>query len=253
MKWTLVLFDYRKVGELTKKYSNLPDSYIKRAMEQIIYRTPKGPQYLPRSDGKKRIKFTKNRPWTFESKMENPLHKGTQKIFVEPIKEWTIFSGDRVEILDGKDKNKQGIVNSVFQERNWVTVTGLNRKLKTLHKNKNLPSVVIQEELPLRVTDQVALIDPSDLLPCKVEWRYTEKGEKVRISLRTGRIIPMPRLSEETYDYKTAAVYEEKKKDTPAHIVSKVTFKPYHGTFEMDIMEHMGIKEDRVPAPAYWY
>lgn len=28
--------------------------------------------------------------------------------------------------------------------------------------------------------------------PTEVEWRYTEEGERVRVSLRSGRIIPLP-------------------------------------------------------------
>ena len=41
----------------------------------------------------------------------------------------------------------------------------------------------------------------------KVEWRYTDDGERVRVSLRTGRIIPMPTMAEETYDYKDPKAY----------------------------------------------
>ena len=30
-----------------------------------------------------------------------------------------------------------------------------------------------------------------------VQWRYTEEGERVRVSLRTGRIIPMSKTAED--------------------------------------------------------
>lgn len=30
--------------------------------------------------------------------------------------------------------------------------------------------------------------------PTEVEWKFTEEGERVRVSLRTGRIIPKPVL-----------------------------------------------------------
>lgn len=33
MKFTQILFT--KVGDLTKKFSNLPESYIKKSMEQV--------------------------------------------------------------------------------------------------------------------------------------------------------------------------------------------------------------------------
>lgn len=70
----------------------------------------------------------------------------------------------QVEILDGKDKGKQGIVCQVIQERNWVIVEGLNCKLVTNKDKNGKLTYVMQEENPLRVTDQVALVDPSDLL-----------------------------------------------------------------------------------------
>ena len=41
----------------------------------------------------------------------------------------------------------------------------------------------------------------------QVEWRYTEQGEKVRISKRTGHTIPIPITATETIDYKTKAGY----------------------------------------------
>jgi large subunit ribosomal protein L24 len=48
-------------------------------------------------------------------------------------------------------------------------------------------------------------------------------------------------------------LFPESEKDTEATEVMEITFKPALKTFEMDIMEHMGIQEDRVPAKTYWY
>lgn len=35
MRLTNCLRDYKKVGELTKKYANLPEKYIERSMEKV--------------------------------------------------------------------------------------------------------------------------------------------------------------------------------------------------------------------------
>jgi len=48
-------------------------------------------------------------------------------------------------------------------------------------------------------------------------------------------------------------MFPESEKDTKAPEVTAITFEPALKTFEMDIMEQMGIKEDRVPAKTYWY
>lgn len=45
----------------------------------------------------------------------------------------------------------------------------------------------------------------------------------------------------------------ERKKDTTAKEVTKITFVPSLQTFEMSLMEEYGIKEDRVPGKVYWY
>ncbi|KAJ8924279.1 hypothetical protein NQ315_007071 [Exocentrus adspersus] len=252
MRITNFLFD--KVGKWSKQFSNLPDRYIKRAMEQVYWRNPKGIQYKPNAVVKrKKYHFSVHRPWTGEFRQENSPGRLHPKVFVEPIKEWSFFRGDRVEILVGKDKGKQGIIKQIFQERNWVIVEGLNCKLKQIGDDKEFSGVYIQEEKPLLVTTDVKLVDPSDLTATTIEWRFTEDGDKVRVSTRTGRIIPIPASVEETIDYKTKATYLEQPKDTKADAVTEITFEPKLATFEMDIMEKMGIKDDRVPPKSFWY
>uniref|UniRef100_A0A6P7FTD1 Large ribosomal subunit protein uL24m n=1 Tax=Diabrotica virgifera virgifera TaxID=50390 RepID=A0A6P7FTD1_DIAVI len=252
MRITDILFS--RVGKWSKQFSNLPDRYIKRAMEQVYWRNPKGIQYKPHAVvQRKKYNFTVNRPWTLQFRQDNASGTMHKKVWVEPIKEWSHFRGDRVEILVGKDKGKQGIIKEIIQERNWVIVEGLNCELKQIGDDKEFQGVWVKSEKPLLVTSEIVLVDPSDLAPTTIEWRYTDEGERVRVSTRTGRIIPMPPSMEETYDYKTKATYKEQPKDTAADVASEITFKPELKTFEMDIMDKMGIKEDRIPPKSYWY
>lgn len=253
MRLTNILFG-KKVGEFSKKYANLPDRYVERKMRQIYWSTPRGkPQYQPRTMERERFWFGLQRPWTNAFQMENMPKKKINYVHVEPIKNWSFFRGDRVELLCGPDKGRQGIVKQIIQERNWVIVEGLNVKLKRVAKSRNFPGTFIQEEQPLLVTTQIRLVDPHDLKPTTIEWRYTEDGSHVRVSTRTGRIIPVPVTNEETYDYRLPALYHEQAKDTAKDDVEEVTFEPKLKTFEMDIMDSMGIKDDRVPKKYYWY
>ena len=68
-----------------------------------------------------------------------------------------------MEILVGKDKGKQGHVIQIIQERNGVLVEGLNTKLQLVGKSKDFPGMYLREEMPLLVTSEVSLVDPSDL------------------------------------------------------------------------------------------
>ncbi|XP_045626054.1 large ribosomal subunit protein uL24m [Procambarus clarkii] len=241
------------VADMTKQVSNLPESYIKRAMEQVEWKTPEAIQYRQTEIKRKKFRYTTNRPWTKEFWQQNRPGTRRKKVFLEPVLEWTFFKGDRVEILEGPDKGKQGLVNYVVQERNWVMVEGLNCHYRNVGKKGNYPGMMIKSEAPLLVTTQVALLDPSDGKPTEGEWRYTEEGEKVRVSVRTGRVIPIPKLAEETVDYKTKSTYAEQEKDTTAENLTSITFEPKLKTFAMDIAEKMGIKEDRIPHKTFWY
>lgn len=244
-----------QVGELTKAYSNLPDRYINRVMRQVYHVYPKGPQYTKVDQGKdKNFHFGTDRPWNFEFLQRNRVPEENKRLpIIEPIKDWSIFKGDRVEILVGKDKGKQGLVIQIYQEINSVIVEGLNTYLKDMGQQSG-SKFIIKQEAPLLVTNEVALVDPSDMLGCKVEWRYTEEGDRVRVSKRTGRIIPIPKAAYETIDYKTPTSYfENVEKDTKEADVLAVTFQAKLKTFEMDIMEEQKIEEDRIPAKSFWY
>ncbi|CAG5093367.1 Similar to mRpL24: Probable 39S ribosomal protein L24, partial [Cotesia congregata] len=244
----------------------------------IYFKTPNDPRYLPRTLQRTKWQFTTHRPWTREFYFDNAPGKTVPVHYIEPIKEWSFFRGDRVknliiylkyhtfsrywliveifyqvEVLKGRDKGKQGLVQMIIQERNWVMVEGLNTKLVSMGKTKKFPGIYVLEEQPLLVTTDVALVDPSDMQATKVQWRYTEEGEKVRVSTRTGRIIPIPLSNLETMDYKHPNLYREQSKDTTKDNVEKITFKPILKTFEMDIMDKMNIKEERLPKKTYWY
>lgn len=242
------------VSKLPKNYANFPERYIKKQTEFIEWDPPKMPNYQRRKV-RYRLKpyYDIHRPWTAEFQAQNAPNVPQPRIFVQPIREWYMFKGDRVEILNGKDKGKQGIVNYIVKERNWVTVEGLNCEYKLQNKSYECPGIMIRDEQPLLVPRDVALVDPSDQKPTEIEWRYDEEGNQVRVSARTGRIIPIPSLAYETADYKKPQLYVEQDKDTKADDVKQVTFEPKVKTFEMDIMDQMNIKEDRVPYPMYWY
>lgn len=124
---------------------------------------------------------------------------------VKPINEWSIFLGDRVEVLVGRDKGKIGEVVEIIKERNWCFVEGLHLKYENLGSNtlkphlRGLPNYIAREK-PLLVTHEVKLIDPADQRATEFEWRYTEEGERVRVSVRSGRIIPIPYRHKNTWE-----------------------------------------------------
>uniref|UniRef100_A0A8D0FNU0 Large ribosomal subunit protein uL24m n=1 Tax=Strix occidentalis caurina TaxID=311401 RepID=A0A8D0FNU0_STROC len=127
------------------------------------------------------------------ARLRNPPGQRRRKVFVEPIakEDWKVFQGDTVQLLTGKDAGKQGMVTQVVRARNWVVVEGLNTHYRYVNRTAKYSGTYIASEAPL-LLNQISLVDPEDRQPTEVQWRYTEEGERVRVSLRSGRIIPLP-------------------------------------------------------------
>lgn len=67
----------------------------------------------------------------------------------------------------------------------------------------------------------------------------------MRVSTRTGRIIPYPspRLPEVV----------DGPRDTAPELAAKETFNTPLATFEQDLMQELGIKDERKPYPTWFY
>lgn len=197
-------------------------------------------------------RFGTSRPSTLAAQKKNPPGKRRSKIFVEPIstQEWKYFRGDTVEVLSGKDAGKQGTVSQVIRARNWVLIENLNTHFRYVGKSGNYMGTYVPSEAPLLV-NQVALVDPTDRQATEVEWRYTEEGERVRVSLRTGRIIPKPVFQRR--DGIIPEQWTDGPKDTSVEDALERTYVPSLKTFQEEIMEAMGIVENRRHRGSFWY
>ncbi|MCP9259886.1 KOW domain-containing protein family protein [Dirofilaria immitis] len=168
------------------------------------------------------------------------VKKHEEKVAI-PAEEWTIFPGDLVVVMVGKDKSKTGVVSHVNKETNAVFVRGRHTKLINEHENfagSGMDSLYRQVEQPLYVhKGQVKLVDPSD-----------------KISKRSKFEIPVPQLAQATSEYLSPDRYVEVEgKDTPADVVLEKTYKPVLKSFEEEIADEMGIQDKRKLQPTYWY
>jgi large subunit ribosomal protein L24 len=99
-----------------------------------------------------------------------------------------IKKGDRVRILQGKDRGKEGEVSRVIPETGKVIVDGLNVVKKHQRATRaTMQGGIIDKEMPIPAAN-VAVI-AADGKPTKVGFRFDDKGNKVRIARRTGEDI----------------------------------------------------------------
>ena len=98
-----------------------------------------------------------------------------------------IKKGDRVVILTGKDKGRQGAVLKVFPTEQRVLVEGLNMVQRHTRPSQGDPQGGIKhKEAPLHLSN-VAIAD-SNGKPTRVGFRV-EGDKKVRIAKTTGEVI----------------------------------------------------------------
>jgi large subunit ribosomal protein L24 len=97
-----------------------------------------------------------------------------------------IRKGDRVRVIAGKDKGKEGAVEAALPLEGKVIVEGVNLAKKHQRKQRQtMQAGIIDKAMPLDVSN-VMLLSPSDGKPTRVGYRFTPDGDKVRICKRTG-------------------------------------------------------------------
>jgi large subunit ribosomal protein L24 len=98
-----------------------------------------------------------------------------------------IRKGDRVVVLTGKDKGRQGSVSKVFPKESRVLVDGLNMVQRHTRPSQGDPQGGIKnKEAPLHVSN-VAVVD-SKGKSTRVGFRM-DGDKKVRFAKTTGEVI----------------------------------------------------------------
>jgi large subunit ribosomal protein L24 len=96
-----------------------------------------------------------------------------------------IKKGDRVRVLSGKDRGKEGVVMRALPSERKVIVDGVNVAKKHQKPTRaTMQGGIIDKDMPLDVSN-VAIICPTDG-PTRVGYRIDEGGHKTRICRKCG-------------------------------------------------------------------
>ena len=126
-------------------------------------------------------------------------------------------------MISGRYRKSQGKVLKVYRKKNMVLVQGVNMKFKQVEDDEGVTRTkTVQQEHPIHVSN-VALIDPDLNVPTKIKFGYLEDGTKVRVSKKSGAIIPKPDRSNLTYSMRTKD-YKNGPLDTLPEQVHKKTY-----------------------------
>jgi len=98
-----------------------------------------------------------------------------------------IRKGDRVVVISGDDKGKQGKVVRVIPERDTVVVEGINLVKKHLAATPNRPGGILEVEAPLRAS-KVMPVDPTTGKRTRVRTQEKD-GKKIRLAKSGAEIV----------------------------------------------------------------
>ena len=97
-----------------------------------------------------------------------------------------IKKGDRVVVLSGKDKGREGVVSRSLPTQGKVIVDGINVAKKHQKPTRaTMQGGIIDRDMPIDASN-VAVISPKDGKPTRVGYKVDASGTKVRICKRTG-------------------------------------------------------------------
>jgi large subunit ribosomal protein L24 len=96
-----------------------------------------------------------------------------------------VRKGDRVRVLTGKDRGKEGVISRVLPRQNKVIVDGVNvAKRHQKPRTANEPGGIIDKDMPIPVPN-VALLC-SKCGPTRIGYRFDDDGTKVRVCRKCG-------------------------------------------------------------------
>jgi len=99
-----------------------------------------------------------------------------------------VKKGDKITVITGKDKGREGIIEKIYFKNNTALVQGVNIYKKHIKKNEKMPQGgVVEVPRPLAVS-KIMLLCPVCKKSTRVEYKV-EKNKKRRMCKKCKSII----------------------------------------------------------------
>ena len=98
-----------------------------------------------------------------------------------------IRKGDKVVVLTGRDKGRNGEVLRVLPKDDKAVVRGVNIVRKHQKPSQSQEGGIISKEAPIHISN-IAIADPKDGKATRVGFEVRD-GKKVRVAKRSGAVL----------------------------------------------------------------
>ena len=93
-------------------------------------------------------------------------------------------TGDKVVVIAGKDKGKEGTITTVLRKDNKVVVEGVNIVKKHLKGNGQQAGSISEVESSIHASN-VMIIDPKTKKPTRIGHSVNKDGKKIRVAKKS--------------------------------------------------------------------
>ena len=92
--------------------------------------------------------------------------------------------GDKVVVIAGSSKGKEGQITSVLRAENKVIVEGVNIVKKHVKGNGQTAGSIVEMEAPINASN-VMMIDPKTKKRTRIGHMIDKNGKKIRVSKKS--------------------------------------------------------------------
>ena len=93
-------------------------------------------------------------------------------------------TGDKVVVIAGKDKGKDGKILKTFARDNKVIVENVNMVKKHQKGNGQVAGGIVEMEAPIHASN-VMIIDPKTKKPTRIGHSTNKDGKKIRVTKKS--------------------------------------------------------------------
>ena len=93
-------------------------------------------------------------------------------------------TGDKVVVISGKDKGKEGKIIKVLRNENRVVVEGVNVVKKHVKGNGQQAGSITEVEAAIHASN-VMIVDPKTKKPTRIGHSINKDGKKIRVTKKS--------------------------------------------------------------------
>ena len=92
--------------------------------------------------------------------------------------------GDKVVVIAGSSKGKEGQITNVLRAENKVVIEGVNIVKKHMKGNGQTAGSIVEMEAPINASN-VMMIDPTTKKRTRIGHTVDKKGKKIRVAKKS--------------------------------------------------------------------